>query len=229
MGEKVRLRHPLELLPFANRCPFQMLNPETMTKAKEKEIFKEFMEDFNTGTINEKYANLEAWEKKQNAIRNGETVAADAGYDPRADLEAVRSKSKRAPVETATFLDEAQLQDLRRIQSERVELERMKRLGMSYVCPRCALLLKALLTVRCGFAVYPRALVSGLRTGSNPFFKAPDLGRAYAAARRVATRLRLARTRPYPIASGSLATCTCSAFYTPVLLWSASAFGDWRG
>jgi hypothetical protein len=64
-----------------------MLNPETMTKAKEKEHFKEFMEDFNTGTINEKYADLAKWEKKQAAIRNGETLEDNSIYDPRADLE----------------------------------------------------------------------------------------------------------------------------------------------
>jgi len=139
-----------------------MLNPETMTKAKEKEHFKDFMEDFNTGTINEKYADLAKWEKKQAAIRNGETLEETTGYDPRADLERqsraldgrplcrvtkllltrhadpcllnifseVRNAHKRAPVTTETFLDRSQLEDLRRIQSERVELERMKRLGM---------------------------------------------------------------------------------------------------
>lgn len=64
-----------------------MLNPETMTKAKEKEHFKEFMEDFNTGTINEKYVDLGKWEKKQAAIRNGETIEETSGYDARADLE----------------------------------------------------------------------------------------------------------------------------------------------
>ncbi|SCZ91285.1 BZ3500_MvSof-1268-A1-R1_Chr1-2g01308 [Microbotryum saponariae] len=38
----------------------RMLNPETMSKAKEKEIFKEFMEDFNTGTLpHEKYYNMD--------------------------------------------------------------------------------------------------------------------------------------------------------------------------
>lgn len=43
---------------------------------------------------------------------------------------AVRNSHKRAPVTTETFLDRSQLEDLRRVQSERVELERMKRLGM---------------------------------------------------------------------------------------------------
>jgi len=93
---------------------------------------------------------------KQAAIRNGETLEENTGYDARADLEceqrldrpdlrsvlilpiltealrfaAVRHAHKRAPVTTETFLDQAQLQELRRVQSERVELEKMKRLGM---------------------------------------------------------------------------------------------------
>ncbi len=81
-----------------------MLNPETMTKAKEKEHFKEFMEDFNTGTINEKYADLAKWEKKQAAIRNGETIEDNTGYDPRADLECEPFSTQSNPLRTASVL-----------------------------------------------------------------------------------------------------------------------------
>ncbi|SGY37541.1 BQ5605_C003g01833 [Microbotryum silenes-dioicae] len=43
----------------------RMLNPETMSKAKEKDIFKEFMEDFNTGTLpHEKYYNMDKYEAR---------------------------------------------------------------------------------------------------------------------------------------------------------------------
>lgn len=85
-----------------------MINPETLSKAKEKEIFKvsviltsarrmvvdslhylqEYMEAFNTGTLpSDKYVDTEKYEARMNAIRGGETVVTSDRYDPNKDME----------------------------------------------------------------------------------------------------------------------------------------------
>lgn len=43
---------------------------------------------------------------------------------------AVRSSHKRVVVETETYLDKGRLESLRKVQNERVEMERMIKLGM---------------------------------------------------------------------------------------------------
>lgn len=73
---------------------------------------------------------MDKYEKKMDAIRSGETVVASDRYDPNADLESIKASHRRAPVETETFLDKSRLEALRRVQSERVEMERMKKLGI---------------------------------------------------------------------------------------------------
>lgn len=109
----------------------KMLNPETLSKAKEKEIFKSFMEEYNTGTLpHDKFYDVSKYEARMNAVRMGETVSNDDGYDPNKDLEDLRQSHKRAPVETETYLNRTKLEELRRVANERVEMERMKRLGM---------------------------------------------------------------------------------------------------
>lgn len=52
------------------------------------------------------------------------------GYDAQKDLESIRSSHKRAVVETESFLDRTHLEGLRKVQNERVEMERMLRLGI---------------------------------------------------------------------------------------------------
>lgn len=65
-----------------------MINPETLPKSKEKDLFKVYMEAFNTGTLtNDKYVDMAKYERKMEAIRSGETVATDDHYDPNKDLE----------------------------------------------------------------------------------------------------------------------------------------------
>jgi hypothetical protein len=92
----------------------RLANPATTTKAKEKELFKAFMEvraaldpsllvpmltlslhqDFNTGTLpHEKYYDLGKYEKKMSAVRMGETVEAEGGYDFNKDLECAPASS----------------------------------------------------------------------------------------------------------------------------------------
>ena len=56
-------------------------------------------------------------------LRNGETLPpTDDGYDPNADLLAHSSAHKRAPIENETYLSKDQLQELRRVQQERLQV-----------------------------------------------------------------------------------------------------------
>lgn len=133
----------------------KMINPETLSKKAEKQIFSTFVEEYNTGTLpHDKYYDLSKYEARMTALRMGETVQSSDVYDPNKDLEgapvsfsvlhklvkrlnsshvkfaAVRASHKRVVVETETYLDRGRLESLRKVQNERVEMERMMKLGM---------------------------------------------------------------------------------------------------
>ncbi|TNY19832.1 hypothetical protein DMC30DRAFT_353275, partial [Rhodotorula diobovata] len=115
----------------------KMLNPETLSKAKEKEIFLQFMEDFNTCTLpHDKYYDIAKWEKEMAAVRMGETIDKSDTYDWRKDEESARTSYRRAATSSANsaadqLMDAAKLQELRRIQTERIVKEKSQRLGMN--------------------------------------------------------------------------------------------------
>jgi hypothetical protein len=63
------------------------------------------------------------------AMRAGEFVPPpDESYDPEADMRAHQNSLKRPAVETESYLDKEQLQELRRVQRERVEVRFIKAL-----------------------------------------------------------------------------------------------------
>ena len=69
---------------------------------------------------NEIFYNIEAYERRMDAMRVGEFVPpADDSYDAEADMRAHQSKLKRPGVESESFFDKDQLQELRRVQRER--------------------------------------------------------------------------------------------------------------
>ncbi|KAJ9113778.1 hypothetical protein QFC20_001804 [Naganishia adeliensis] len=109
------------------------VNPETLAKDKERKEFARFVEDYNTATLpHEKYYDMEKYEIKMRLIRGGEAVPdAAGGYDPNADLAAHSNSLKRAPVETESFLNKSQVEELRRLQQERAEVGQRKVLGIS--------------------------------------------------------------------------------------------------
>ncbi|GAA5897040.1 hypothetical protein JCM5296_004278 [Sporobolomyces johnsonii] len=112
----------------------RMINPETLTKPKEKDLFKLFMEDFNTSTLpHEKYYDMRKYEKKMEAVRMGETVEKDDSYDFTRDLEAAKAahRGRAGPSDANQLLDRERLEALRKVQNERVEMEKMKRLGLA--------------------------------------------------------------------------------------------------
>ncbi|KDQ56277.1 hypothetical protein JAAARDRAFT_36456 [Jaapia argillacea MUCL 33604] len=110
----------------------RMINPETISKDQTKKEFTKFVEDFNTATLpHEKYYNIEHYDRRMNALRAGETLPPmDDGYDPNADIKEHASRHKKKEVEHDSYLSKEQLQELRKVQQERIEAGKMKRLGM---------------------------------------------------------------------------------------------------
>ncbi|QRW03506.1 hypothetical protein RhiLY_02505 [Ceratobasidium sp. AG-Ba] len=63
------------------------INPETLSKDATKKQFAKFVEDYNTATLpHEKFYNMEAYERRMNLIRSGETLPVDHSYNLSADL-----------------------------------------------------------------------------------------------------------------------------------------------
>jgi hypothetical protein len=72
---------------------------------------------------NEKFYNIEAYERRMDAMRAGEFVPpTDDRYDAEADIRAHQNNLKRPAAESESFFDKDQLQELRRVQRERVEV-----------------------------------------------------------------------------------------------------------
>ncbi|KAF5315471.1 hypothetical protein D9619_007029 [Psilocybe cf. subviscida] len=108
------------------------INPETVSKETEKKEFSRFVEDYNTATLpHEKYYNMDAYEKRMSALRQGEYLPpVNDSYDFNADMKAVTSSHKKAALEQESYMSKEQLMELRRVQKERSEVGRMKLLGM---------------------------------------------------------------------------------------------------
>jgi len=107
------------------------INPETMSKDQSRKEFARFVEDYNTATLpHEKYYNMTTYEKRMTALKEGEFLPPDDGYDPQADMQTLRSVHKRKPVEQDSFLNKEQLMELRKVQHERIEAGKRKLLGM---------------------------------------------------------------------------------------------------
>jgi len=111
----------------------RLLNPEAMPKDQTKKEFAKFVEDYNTATLpHEKYYAMEKYEKHMSLIRNGELVPQGDldTYDPNADLRAHSSSHKRVVTESDSYLSKEQLMALRKVQMERVQVGKMKVLGL---------------------------------------------------------------------------------------------------
>ena len=110
-----------------------MINPETISKEQTKKEFARFVEDYNTATLpHDKFYNIAAHDARMAALRAGEYLPpADDGYDPDADLRALQGAHRRRPrADADSHMTREQLQELRKVQAERVEAGKMKLLGM---------------------------------------------------------------------------------------------------
>lgn len=107
------------------------INPESISKDQTRKQFAKFVEEFNTATLpHEKYYDLPNYEARMSLLRSGETLPDTSGYDPAADLAAHRSSHKKSAREQESFLSKEHLQELRRVQNERVQIGKMKVLGL---------------------------------------------------------------------------------------------------
>ena len=82
-----------------------------------------------TGTLpHDKYYNMEEYDRRMAALRGGEYLPPpDDGYDPMADMKALSSahKRKKEPAEVETYMSRQQLEELRQVQKERIEVCRI--------------------------------------------------------------------------------------------------------
>lgn len=62
------------------------------------------------------------YDARMNMLRNGELLPQNNEYDPNADLQAHTASHKRAAVEHDTYLSKDQLEALRKVQNERIEV-----------------------------------------------------------------------------------------------------------
>ena len=87
-----------------------------------------------TATLpHEKFYDIASYETRMTAMRSGEFVPpADDSYDPNADLRALQGnqREKRRVRDSETYMSRDQLQELRKVQAERIEAGKMKLLGM---------------------------------------------------------------------------------------------------
>ncbi|KAI8084836.1 uncharacterized protein BX664DRAFT_337896 [Halteromyces radiatus] len=111
---------------------------ETLSNVKRKQMFIDFMEDYNTATMpHEKYYNLEKWEQRDRALRMGEPVpASNTEFNIQKDEERLRMEHKRAASMAAASkvprlqMSRDQLEALTKVNRERVELDRMRKMGL---------------------------------------------------------------------------------------------------
>jgi len=113
------------------------LNPETIPQTKMKEHFVGFMEDYNTVTMpHEKFYNLDKWEERQRAIRMGEPLpeAKPGSVNLMNDEEQLRmmQRDRRKTnllSQPQTYMTHGQLQELRKVAHERVEADKLRKMG----------------------------------------------------------------------------------------------------
>lgn len=76
---------------------------------------------------------MEAYERRMSALRSGEFVPPPGDtYDPTADLRAHESSHKRKAIEHETYMNKEQLQELRKVQNERIEVRAFSLLGFLF-------------------------------------------------------------------------------------------------
>ena len=83
----------------------------------------------------EKFYHMEEYERRMNALRAGEYIPPpDDAYDPNADLKLLETTHKRRPVEQDTYMSKEQLMELRKVQSERIQVSPVGMCYLGHVC-----------------------------------------------------------------------------------------------
>jgi hypothetical protein len=90
-------------------------------------LFADIVERSVATLPHEKYYHMEAYERRMTSLRAGEFVPpAEDSYDPEADLRAHSLRHKKTPAEHESYLSKEELMELRKVQSERVEVSCMQ-------------------------------------------------------------------------------------------------------
>ncbi|KAG9294382.1 hypothetical protein G9A89_001887 [Geosiphon pyriformis] len=112
------------------------LNPEAVSLPLMKEHFRQFVEaDYNTATLpHKKYYNLEKWDEEQRAKRQSARYVEEEGgiVDFKKDEEELRKQHRqqvRIPIATAPLLTKDQVLELKRVTTERIQAERLRKMG----------------------------------------------------------------------------------------------------
>ncbi|KAI9278531.1 hypothetical protein BDA99DRAFT_429208, partial [Phascolomyces articulosus] len=110
----------------------------TLPQSKRKEMFIDFMDDYNTATMpHEKFYNLARWEARQHAMRMGEKVPEDtSSINLMRDEEILRQQHRQAAARAASSkptlqMSKEQLDELTKVNRERVQADRMRKLGLT--------------------------------------------------------------------------------------------------
>ncbi|KAI9090453.1 hypothetical protein DFS34DRAFT_637406 [Phlyctochytrium arcticum] len=108
-------------------------SPEVLDNIKMKAMYEEYMEDYNTATLSEKYYNLDAWEQKQYSRERAEMgEAAYEEFNIANDEERLRQHSKalRANKLPEIHYSRDQLSELKKVSEERVVADRLRKMGV---------------------------------------------------------------------------------------------------
>ncbi|KAJ1963467.1 hypothetical protein IWQ62_003207 [Dispira parvispora] len=123
------------------------IRPEEITNTESKRHFREYMEDYNTATLpHPKYYDVKKWEAEQHVqlSRRGESSlqvqeSSPGGVDLWADEKRHRQAQRQHQYQEATaatpyaygqsLLTRDQIADLRRIETERVAADRLRKMG----------------------------------------------------------------------------------------------------
>lgn len=111
----------------------------TIPHSKRKEMFIDFMDDYNTATMpHEKYYNLARWEARQQALRMGEAPPsmAEGTVNLKKDEEQLRLQHRQAARAAASrqptlSLSKEQLDELTKVNRERVQADRLRKMGLT--------------------------------------------------------------------------------------------------
>ncbi|KAI9596545.1 hypothetical protein BDF19DRAFT_495221 [Syncephalis fuscata] len=118
------------------------LSPEVLNQQQMKQHFKLYMEDYNTASMpHEKYYNMEKWEKSQYGSEDawgqkmkgsgGDSVSAIGSLNLLRDEEQLRRQRASGGMarSAAPTMTKEQVEDLRRVQGERIAAEKLRKMG----------------------------------------------------------------------------------------------------
>ncbi|KAJ3065019.1 hypothetical protein HDU98_011588 [Podochytrium sp. JEL0797] len=97
-----------------------------------KKYFDDFVEDFNMGILpHEKYYNMDAWDKKQimaQYMAGGDEPQLEFDFARDEQMQKQQLKASKAVTPVMTMSTD-ELRELKKVQEERLQVERMKKLG----------------------------------------------------------------------------------------------------